>query len=314
MSKQVNAQHPTVDLISIDLMSPVSTSIPVIQDCKYILHIANPNPVPGKKIKNSERMIVQPAIQGTLTVLQAASDPSSIVERVVLTSSSASIMYGHSLSSEYGNGQHVFTENDWSNETNLDGYLKSKPIAEKAAWEYVRSQDQLPSTSHRYSLTTICPTMVMGPLLNNKSSFSAEFMKQVLSGEMSPLPNMNVPIVDVRDVSLAHVRAMTTPSAANQRYILSNSGVGIPLPHVARYLKEHFPTLPISERSIGVCVLGIVRHFHSAARAIYPDVRYKREIDSSKSVNELGIQYIPWTTAAIDMTASLIQHKIINQH
>ena len=39
-------------------------------------------------------------------------------------------------------------------------------------------------------------------------------MKKLLERQISSLPKINLPLVDVRDVAAAHVRAMTLPEAA----------------------------------------------------------------------------------------------------
>ncbi len=41
------------------------------------------------------------------------------------------------------------------------------------------------------------------------------------------VPRINMAIIDVRDVALAHIRAMTVPDAAGHRHILSNTNLWI---------------------------------------------------------------------------------------
>ena len=98
-----------------------------IDGCEYVLHVASPLPVDAPKHEDD---LIVPAREGTLRVLRAARD--ARVRRVVLTSSCGAIYYGHPPQKE------PFTEESW---TNLDGemssYVKSKAIAERAAWDFV---------------------------------------------------------------------------------------------------------------------------------------------------------------------------------
>lgn len=43
--------------------------------------------------------------------------------------------------------------------------------------------------------------------------------------EVPAVPNIGMEMCDVRDVALAHVRAMTSPEAAGQRFIINTGGM-----------------------------------------------------------------------------------------
>lgn len=57
---------------------------------------------------------------------------------------------------------------------------------------------------------------------------------------MPGYPNMYIPIVDVRDVAGAHVAAMTAPSAADQRFLISRSEPAIAMKQIGAILKSYF--------------------------------------------------------------------------
>jgi nucleoside-diphosphate-sugar epimerase len=46
-----------------------------------------------------------------------------------------------------------------------------------------------------------------------------------MNGKYPGVPRFSTPIVDVRDVALAHLRAITVKEAANQRFILVNENL-----------------------------------------------------------------------------------------
>ena len=65
------------------------------------------------------------------------------------------------------------------------------------------------------------PVAVMGAVLGGATTGSNHIVQTMLDGGMPALPNMCVPVVDVRDVAAAHVLAMEAPEAAGERFLLS---------------------------------------------------------------------------------------------
>lgn len=96
------------------------------------MHTASP--FPASKPKDPEKEIIRPAVDGALSVLAACAK--NHVKRVVLTSSIAAVSGGIGDPSR---PNHVFSEVDWTNpdEENIDTYVKSKTLAERAAWDFV---------------------------------------------------------------------------------------------------------------------------------------------------------------------------------
>src|SRR5215471_7309451 len=101
-----------------------------VAGCDYVIHVASP--IPAAAPKTEDELIV-PARDGALRVLKAARD--ARVKRVVFTSSCGAIYYGHPPQTA------PFDETSW---TNLNGemsaYVKSKAIAERAAWDFMASE------------------------------------------------------------------------------------------------------------------------------------------------------------------------------
>src|SRR5579863_5757288 len=99
-----------------------------VAGCDYVLHVASP--FPADLPKHEDDLII-PAREGALRVLRASHDAG--VKRVVLTSSFAAIGYGHAPQSA------PFNEESWTNLNGegLSAYVKSKTIAERAAWAFV---------------------------------------------------------------------------------------------------------------------------------------------------------------------------------
>ncbi len=189
-----------------------------VAGCDYVLHVASPFPAAQPADENE---VIIPARDGTLRVLRAARDAG--VRRTVVTSSFAAIGYGHPQTGR------PFTEDDWSREDgDIAAYPKSKLIAERAAWAFDRGAMEL---------AVVNPTGIFGPVLGPHYASSIGILAGLLNGSMPAIPNMWFGLVDVRDAADLHLRAMTSPKAAGERFI-GASGDAVSMAWIARVLRE----------------------------------------------------------------------------
>ncbi|WP_027552652.1 aldehyde reductase [Bradyrhizobium sp. Cp5.3] len=193
-----------------------------VEGCDYVLHVASPL---STNLPKDENEMIIPARDGTLRVLRAARDAG--VRRVVITSSLGAIGYGHPPR------ETPFDETDW---TNLDGadvqpYVKSKTLAERAAWDFVARE------GGGLELSVVNPTGIFGPVLGPDFSGSIEIVKSLLDGAMPAVPRIYFGLVDVRDVVDLHLRAMTAPEAKGDRFI-AVSGETLSILDIARVLRR----------------------------------------------------------------------------
>ena len=190
-------------------------------DCDYLFHIASPCFVEEPKNENE---LINPALEGTLRALKAAHK--SKVKKVVLTSSMGAVAYGHSKS--------ICNSNDWTDTSkDVGAYIKSKTIAEKAAWDFVNNQ-----TDNSLKMTTINPGMVFGPLLSNDiEGISASLITKMITGKFPALPDIYFTVVDVRDVANLHVQSLTNPHT-DQKRIIAASNKGIPFLEISQILRD----------------------------------------------------------------------------
>jgi nucleoside-diphosphate-sugar epimerase len=188
-----------LELVEADLNNPTSF-IPAVAGVEYVLHIASPYVL---NVTDPQKDLVDPAVNGTLSVLQAAYDAGT-VKRVVLTSSCAAI-------SDSFDSSKVYTEADWNSLSSLtrNPYYFSKTLAEQAAWKFVSEKPD------KFDLVVINPFIVLGPsLVPSQVNESVHFYKQLLNGEMGVGGvDLYFGIVDVRDVALAHIVAMENKQA-----------------------------------------------------------------------------------------------------
>ncbi|MFI5952723.1 NAD-dependent epimerase/dehydratase family protein [Cryptosporangium sp. NPDC051539] len=198
--------------------------------CEYVLHVASPFPA---REPSDPDAVIAPARDGALRVLRAAH--AAGVRRTVLTSSFAAIGY-----SAPPDGR-PYDESDWTTPTDdLPAYIRSKTLAERAAWEF--------ASESGHELVVINPTGIFGPALGPSLSASVGVVAAMLQGAMPTVPRASFGVVDVRDVAVAHVRAMTAPDAAGLRFLAtaasaSDPFVGARLSYlgIAEILRERFP-------------------------------------------------------------------------
>ena len=73
-------------------------------------------------------------------------------------------------------------------------------------------------------MTVINPGAVLGPALSeNLNGTSLGFGAAMLRGEMPAVPNVNIVMVDVRDVAEHHFKAMVLPEADGKRFISAHA-------------------------------------------------------------------------------------------
>lgn len=178
-----------------------------VAGCRYVLHVASP--FPPVQPKDPDELII-PARDGALRVLRAALRAG--VERVVMTSSIAAIRPGRA-SSEAA----PYTEADWTdgNDPARTPYVRSKTLAEQAAWEHARGAGE------EQRLAAINPGAIIGPTLSADPSYSLQTIQRLLDG-MPAAPRLGFTFVDVRDVADLHIRALTDPAAGGERFIATD--------------------------------------------------------------------------------------------
>lgn len=172
---------------------------------------------------NVENDLLKPAIEGTHNALNAIKKYGPQIERVVITSSVAAMASFEQLS----NPNHVVNENSW-NEVSwekaisnpFDGYFGSKTFAEKAAWDFVKTEKP------NFILSTVNPSYVFGPQAFDEDAkgtlgTSAEVITGLLRlRKEEDIPNQRATFIDVRDVSNAHIVAFESDDAKENRLVL----------------------------------------------------------------------------------------------
>ncbi|WP_379128527.1 SDR family oxidoreductase [Paenibacillus sp. sgz500958] len=245
-----------------------------MRGCDYVLSVASP--VFLTKPKNEDEMI-RPAVDGIVRVLRAARNAE--VKRVVMTSNFGAVGFSNK------NTNSVTTEANWTdlNEKGLSAYEKSKLLAERAAWDFIKNE------GGNLEFATINPVAILGPSLSAHVSGSFGLLKHLLDGSMKVVPPIPLNIVDVRDVADLHIRAMTHPKANGQRFIASADGQ-ISMPEIAAVLKNKKASVAqkVSSRSLPNWVIYAAALFNEQAKEAALLLRMNRNVSNNKAKKMLG--------------------------
>ena len=285
-----------------------------LSGCDYLIHMASPVPKGDRYFNDTS--IIDTALNGTKSVLEAAN---GVVKKVVMTSSSAAIMFPEgTMNDSFNFNAPPITEETWSK---VEGTLKtigaypiSKTRAELFAWDFCKSQKE----QNGFDLTTINPTVVIGPLLSPKiRALSLSFPYFAVSGKIGSLPKRRIPLpyVDVRDVARAHIESLKNSKTNGERYILHNGYFD--LADSLQELKEEF--LPLSKKwpkhNMPTFIFQLLSFFREDAKMLTtfmgPSHGKVREIISTKVTEHLGFQYKTMQDSLRDTIDSFKQLEMI---
>ncbi|KDQ65079.1 hypothetical protein JAAARDRAFT_247410 [Jaapia argillacea MUCL 33604] len=173
---------------------------------------------------------IEPAVKGTVGVLQSALKYGSTVKRIVVTSSCAAVL-------TISDKSQTFTELNWNDQAIkeveekgrdalvMNKYRASKTLAEKSAWDFVEKN----KGSIGWDLVVLNPPYVFGPVIHDVptapqlNTSALEFYNTIVKGskDAKQLSSMGNSWIDVRDLALAHALAIQKEAAGGNRFIVS---------------------------------------------------------------------------------------------
>ena len=242
-----------------------------------VIHLASPVHLhPEDNIRD----MLEPAIKGAVSIVQAVSRYAPTVQRIVNTSSFAAML---DVSQGFRPG-YTYDEDDWNPMTYeeaakagpLGAYCASKALAEKGMWEYMKSEPK-----PTFDLVSVNPAVIYGPHVYpirdlNALNPSCAAIWALVDAPSIPAPDYAA-YVDVRDVADALLLAFETPKARGERLLVA----------------QHFDWQSAADAARSA--------LPETARTRIPkdvpmnDERWRNEVyavDGSKSPKILGFQYL----------------------
>ena len=268
-----------LDLVAADLVTP-GVFNQIVDGCEYVIHTASPYVT---DVADPYGDLVAPAVNGTLSVLNACAAAGG-VKRVVLTSSFAAI-------TDEPDGR-VWSEEDWNTKSTLkrNPYYLSKAEAERAAWGFMES------SRPDFDLVVLNPPFVLGPSLIPALNTTARVLTGLTNGFRPGIVGIQWVIVDIRDLATAHRLAMEVPGASG-RY-LTGAGIRTMREVVALLLangwgeRYRLPKVPL-DNPLGNFLVRVGGTFLPAGTRSYLQTHVGGvfQVDNSKIRRDLGIDF-----------------------
>jgi dihydroflavonol-4-reductase len=266
-----------------------------VEGCEYVLHVASP--FPPKQPKDPDELIV-PAREGTLRVLRAGLNAG--VKRVVVTSSVAAIRLSE------GAAVRPLDESDWTDpdSAGLTPYVRSKTIAERAAWDLVRERGE------EDRLSVVNPGAIIGPVLNDDLSYSLQAVQRLFGGTPG-VPRLGFSLVDVRDVADLEIKAMTAPEAGGERFIAATQFLW--MAEIGEILRERLgeAASKVPTRTVPNLLVRGMALFDPGIRSVVGGLGKRSELSSAKARESLGWGPRPIEDTIADTGESLIRHGVV---
>lgn len=131
---------------------------------------------------------------------------------------------------------------------------------------------------------------------------SVKIIKDLLPGRPVAMPQLGFWITDVRDLADAQVRAMTSPSAANERFVVAGSFLW--MVEVSGILKRRLgaqtPTWVLPD-----WVVRLLVPYMADLRTLAPLLGRRFEMDTGKARRGLGVVSRPVEETLVDCVNSL---------
>lgn len=300
---QLGEEHPgRLTLFNADLLHDGDFDA-AMQGCELVFHTASPFIIRG--LTDPQKQLIEPALQGTRNVLEAANRVAS-VKRVVLTSSVVAI-YGDYQDMEQ-TPNFIFTEAHWNTTSSVSHqpYSYSKTLAEQEAWRICQAQQ-------RWDMVVLNPGLVLGPSLAQASdSTSLSTMLELMDGSLrTGAPNLRFPIVDVRDVATAHIKAALKPEAQGRHILVAGSASMLEMAHAIKQVLPGRCKLPLWQ--VPKAVVWLIAPTKGITRAfVARNVGHAIEFDNRRAKQELGLDFLPVSRSVQDHAQQIVADGLVS--
>ncbi|MED6199533.1 hypothetical protein PIB30_076813 [Stylosanthes scabra] len=249
----------------------------VVQGCHGVFHTASPVKL---TFKDPQAELVDPAIKGTINVLESCAKSAS-VKRVVLTSSFAAVTHNRKPKDPTVIVDETwFADPDYCKEQGK-WYSFGKTMAENVARKFL--------SENNIDLVVINQAMTIGPLLQPELNASVATILNLIHGSET-FPNKSFGWINVKDVAYAHIQAYEVASTSGRYCLVERVSH---FSELAMMLHHIYPTLKIPDKCAD-------------------DKPYEATFQVSKEkAKSLGVEFIPLEVSLKETVESLKEKKFI---
>lgn len=279
-----------------DLLAPGAYD-EAVKGVQYIIHVASPLPGNQSTRETFESEIIEPAVKGTLGILESAKKTSGI-KRIVITSSMAALV----SSGAFGNpSEQIFTAENRVKTPAIEhisqafqayGASKIKAFNEAEAW--------VKREKPEFDLIHIHPSFVLGPdelQPSRKALMSGGTNRLVLNvaaGDKVAPPTGST-TVHVDDVASVHVRSLEPQIPGNTSFLVTYNSPdgkleGSDFSQVPSIVAKHFPEAIAS---------GVLPN-----KGTQPSVAIR--LDASKTEEAFGFKHLSFEQQVKDVVAQYV--------
>ncbi|KAH7391996.1 hypothetical protein DE146DRAFT_661384 [Phaeosphaeria sp. MPI-PUGE-AT-0046c] len=200
-----------------------------MQDAIGVIHIASPIMHGHRGGESYTKTLIEPAVKGTLNILEAAKKAGS-VRRVVITSSVVAIVSWEDFTSGKSGGT-TFNEKSRTKfapepyGSTFEAYSASKVAAQNEAEIWLDAQQGRIEFDvvHIFSALVLGKNEMMKTVEDTYRGTNGYLVAPLTGKDAGPTPG---PSVHLRDVAFAHVKSLDLRVPGNQGYLLVSRGEG----------------------------------------------------------------------------------------
>ncbi|SDH04859.1 NAD-dependent epimerase/dehydratase family protein [Winogradskyella thalassocola] len=219
LSMLKNAEHLSFEELDVTDKNRLEN---FVKDCDIVIHSGTPFQLDFKDAKTE---LLDPTIKGTENFLDVI-DKTTRVKKVVILASVAAYNTNFPLPAGGKSVLDSFSENDtpFTSEESHP-YAQAKFIANQTVNKFIETHLD-PNTE----IVSVSPVMVMGKSLSNREDSTSTGIQYLFKNKIAPNPfiqmfydeDIEMAIVNVKDVSRAVYKAATIPGLHGKNYLLSS--------------------------------------------------------------------------------------------
>ncbi|KAI1787248.1 NAD(P)-binding protein [Ganoderma leucocontextum] len=223
--EKLHARAKNLEYVVVEDLTAEHAYDDAVKGIAGVVHIASPL----TSMVHDLDLVIKPAVEGTLGLLDSALKHGQSMKRIVITSSVRAVIQSES--------PRTYTEEDWADDAvkeveekkggahGMSIYSASKVLAERAAWDFLAEHKREIS----WDVVAIELGWVFGPTVEDPTTpknipSTAGLFYNVFAGDpmFDPFYAAGTNYVDSRDAAEAHVKALEVDAAGGERLIISS--------------------------------------------------------------------------------------------